>query len=379
MTSPFVLAVYDKDYNPQDWVGSPLRLEVTARFNAADSLTLTVENDDEQVGVLTAPGSRLTCHYRHDPTDPLNPKYLTSGAFVERRGSGALAGVREFELLSDFAYVMGIAGWPNPAGDASEQGDEEAYYTVSGPAETVVKTLVSVNATRLGMPVTCAPDLGRGADIEVSVRFHPLADRLFPAVTQAGIGVTVRQVGAGLVVDCYEPNVLTDALTEASGVVVGGSFTVTAPTITRVVALGGGVGVDRAVIDVVDADLENDWGMVLEARVDARDTVDPAVMASRAAAKLAEGAPRASVSAELAETDDFRCFVTVNLGDSVPILMVDAPPITDTVTEATLTYDADDGLLVKPRVGAALTTYDQITAAAIEAVAARTRDQDVRS
>lgn len=375
---PFRISVFDKAFNPQDWVGAPDELECTVRLNAASDLSFTVADDDDQVGVLTEQGSRVVVEYAHDPDDPLSPMHLVSGLVAERSGDSA-PGTRTFAVLDDWAYVMGLLGVPNPAGSITQQGDEDAYYTVTGPAETVVKTHVAAAAGFWGVPVTVAPDLGRGASISVAVRMHPLMDRLFPAVTLAGLRVTVQQSGAGLVVDVVEPETLTTPLTEASGVVQSGRFTTQPPTITQVIAGGGGEGIARVFVQEIDAAAETAWGIVRPAFLDARDTTDTGVLTARAQERLAEGAATAGVSAALAETDDFRFGVTVNVGDTAEIHLVGAPPITDRVTEAHLSWTADDGLTVTPHVGEVATTFADLVTAAVQQVAAKTRDQDARS
>jgi hypothetical protein len=376
---PFRITVLDVNGDPQDWVGAPLEVHATIRAAQASIASIELDSDDEQVGVLTAAGSACVLEYAYDPLDPDAWLFLVSGIVGERTGESSAAGTRTFEVLDDWAYVMGIVGVPNPAGGIADQGDDEAYYTVTGPAETVVKTHVAAAAAWHGIPVTIAPDLGRGDTITVAVRMHKLADRLFPAVTQAGIGVSVQRVDGELVLDCYEPAVLTEPLTEASGVVLSGKFNAQPPTVTRVIVGGGGEGTARTFLLVVNTAVEAAWGIVLASFVDARDTSDPAVMTARAWEVLNEGAPRSGLAAELAETDDFRVGVTVNVGDVVPVQLTGAPLITDTVTEAVWDWTADEGLVVTPHVGEVAGTFEELAAAAVAQIAARTRDQDARS
>lgn len=376
---PFRISVFDKDFNPLDWAGAPVELRCNLRLNAASTAVFTLDADDPQVGVLTAEGARVVVEYFHDPEDPWNPMVLLSGMVGERTGESSTAGTRTFEVWDDWAYVMGLVGVPNPAGDITQQGDETAYFTLTGPAETVVKGHVDAVAGWYDVPVTTSADLERGDDVSVAVRMHPLADRLFPAVTQAGVRVTAVQSGAGIVVDCVEPDVVDFPLTEASGVVQAGAFDAEPPTITRVLIGGGGEGTARVFVVEVNTAVEAAWGVVLPIFVDARDTTDPAVLTARAWEKLNEGAPKSRVTAALAETDDFRFGVTVNLGDEVEVALDGAPPITDRVTEVELTWTTRGGLVVTPRVGEVNTTFPELVTAALEQVARRTRDQDARS
>jgi hypothetical protein len=378
--APFRISIYDASYAPQDWAGAPLEVHGIPRFNAPSLGSFVLDADDEQVPILTEPGTRCVLEYRYDPLNPNAWLYVVSGLVGERKGESGPEGTRTFEVLDDWQYVMSLIGVPNPAGDVDHQGDDGDYYILNGPAETVVKGHIAAAAAWHGIPITIAPDLGRGDTIRIKVRMHKLADRLFPAVTQAGIGVTVRQIDGELVVDCYEPTVHTEALTEASGVVVGGEFVAQPPTVTRVIVGGGGTGTSRVFKLVVNAPVEAEWGVRLPVFVDARDTTDPVVLTARAWEVLREGAPRVGVSAELAETDDFRFGVAVNVGDVVPIELEGMPePVTDTVTEAPIDWTADGGLVVTPHVGEVTATFEELAAAALERIAARTRDQDARS
>jgi hypothetical protein len=379
VSSPFRISVYDKDYDPQDWVGAPLELHATLRDDEPSILALVLDDDDEQVVPLTTTGARLVVEYQADPTDPDEWVHVISGLVSERTGQTGIAGTRTFEVWDDRDYVLSIKGWPNPAGTIAEQGDEAAYDTRTGPAETVVKGFVTANATRLGLPITCATDLARGDDVEIAMRNHPLKDRLFPAVTQAGVLVTARQSGAGIVVDCFEPPTYPATLTEASGVVQSGSFSVAAPTVTRVVVGGAGEGTARMFVERINAALESEWGVIVEGFVDARNSTTEAGLNKHGDRALAEGGAKAGVSAVLSETEDFRYGVAFNLGDIVSVQLDGAPVISDRVREVQIDWTASGGLLIEPRVGEVATTARAITNAAIRQLAARTRDQDVRS
>lgn len=350
--APIVVSVYDRDFTPNDWIPAPVRVEATIAHNEVGTAVLVLDGDDEQVDVLTEPGARVVIEYRYDPLNPTARMPLVSGLVMARRGEAAGAQTRTFDVVDWFSILRWLLGWPNPSGTITQQGDDEAYYTLTGPAETVIKGLVAANLSRVGVPLTIAPDLGRGAVITVSVRNHPIYDRAFPAVDLAGIGVTIRQQGAGLVLDCYEPSEYEYPLTEASGVVVDGSFELTGPTATRAVVMGQGEGTARIMAEVIDHDLEAEWGVAIAIAVDARNNDgDPAALAADGWEALAEHAPKATVSAVLAETDEFRLGVAVNLGDRLPVQLNNAPPIVERLRSATIVWDAEAGLEVTPIVG----------------------------
>lgn len=373
------ISLYSKTFQPLDWVGAPLKVTSVARFNAASSCTFSVDADDEHVPVLMEPGTRAVVEYFYDDADPEARVFLLSGMLKALEGDTTGAQTRSFTVEDDWAGLFGtLLGWPNPAGTIAQQGEEDAYWRRTGPAETVVKAAVAANASRYVPAVTVAPNLARGASIEASMRFHPLGDRLFPAVDLVGgIGVTVRQSGAGVRVDCFTPSTLDVVLTEESGIVDAGTFSITAPTVTRVIALGSGEGTARVVRQKIDAAAETAWGIRREAVIDARDTADPVLMDKRIDEALLAGASTASVSAVLSETEDWRFPTAFALGDRVSIQLNGAPPITDVVREVSIEWTPDAGLLVTPKVGNVENSAVAKITKAIRQVGAAQRNQRV--
>ena len=367
MSAALRFVVYDVDDVRRRWVSAPLGVRCVHLHNDPSTATLTLDADDDLVPILRAAGTRCAVEYRPATQDAW--QRLWTGPVTERSGEGPeVTATAAFEVRDDLELLWGVLGWPNPAGDETEQGDEDATYTVTGPAETVLKTLVAANLGRYpALPLTVATDLARGDTITVAVRMQPLADVLFPALTQAGLGVSIVQPDddPGLVLDVYEGTTHATTMTEASGVITGGAWVVTPPTVTRVVVGAAGAGTARVFRTFIDTALEAAWGpkYVREVFVDAADVAvdDPDrddKLAERAAQALAEGAPTASVDCELAETDRFRYLGAVNLGDTVPVQLAGSPPLTATVTGAVLELTAGDGLVVAVQLG---TPTDQLT------------------
>lgn len=395
---PLVLSLYDGAFNPVDWITEPTRVEAVVDFrgDVPGWLTFDLDGDDEVVDLLADPAEqmRVVLEYRYDPQNPRALKYLLGGLVTVRAGDTSAVQTRTFDVLDYSADVLGILGWPNPNGATIEQqGAASEYFTRSGPAESVLKYLVAANLPYVDLPVTIAPDLGRGGNISVKVRMHPLVDRLFPAVTRAGIGVTVQQVGAGLVLDCYEPATYVEELTEASGVVVGGSYSITRPTASRAVVMGQGEGTARVMAFVVDEVREAEYGYCGIVSVDARNSeVDQELLAAGDAATIAayraqlevegreallEHAAKASVAAALAETDEFRFMVKVGLGDPVLVVLNGVRGIEDRVLSARFLYDAETGFTIEPSVGERADDPDEQMIDALADVSREQRDRNV--
>lgn len=342
--SPFELTVYDAGFNRRGWVGAPTSVEFVPRHNAVGHCKITVDARHPRVPDLVTPGCRMAIRYGDDTQ------------MTGRVGHIAGTGPRAQETVTvtvedDFRLLTRLLGWPNPAGTLAQQGAAAAYDTITGPAETVVKTLVQRNAGRSVPPVQVAASAGRGSQVQASVRMHPIADRVLTAVDAAGIGVTVIQSGTSLVVDCYEPPLLPRVLSEEGGQVVDWSWTLAGPSATRVVVGGQGEGTAREFVSVVDSAREAEWGETIEVFRDARDSDDPAVLAQRGEETLAEGAPTTGLSLTLAESRGMRYGTHVRVGDRVTTSIAPGADVTDVLREARIVWTVDAGLHVTPVVG----------------------------
>lgn len=342
---PFTISIYDKNFNFKAFVGDPISLVVTPRFNETGTGVLVVETDHHAAPYLVADGARIVIELRGN--------FLLSGKIHRRDAEGpSVDGTLTAYFKDDFRLLHNILGYPVPGAGLSSQTVEYAKYT--GKAETILKDAVMANmVNRLGLPVTVAADLGRGSTITdgVKLRFHPLYERLFPAVERAGLGVTFRQSGAGIVCDVYTPPVFAPILTEESGVVQSWSWSGVDPSATHVVAGGQGDGTARVFRDARDSALETAHNDVVEVFQDARDADTAAVVTTRAQEGLVEGTDRAGFSIQLSETDHFqygKAGLVVGAQVTVGIGLVTR---TDILREVTLSYIRDEGLVTTPTVG----------------------------
>jgi len=368
MDCPFRISVFDKTFAPKGWVGDPLALTARPQHNGLGTVELTVASSHRRLPNLVAKGARLVVEY--------DGEHLLSGPVRLKSGQGPLIdGTVTVVVQDDWRVLANVLGWPVPSAALTAQN--VAYDTRTAPAETVVKQVLSANAvTRLGLPITVAPDLGRGAAVSVSFRMHPLADRLLPAVDQAGIGITVRQQDAGLLVDVYEPADAVRLLSEASGVVQNWKWSAAGPTATRVVAGDQGEAASRSFTQTIDAAREDDWGDVIEVFQDARDTSDPAMVTARRLERLADGAPKNGLTVTLAETGTFRYGRAVRIGDQVALEVGPGVLVQDVLREAVLSWTRDDGLVVTPVVGDRSDDPDSVLARAVARIARGLRRQD---
>lgn len=264
--SVFRIEVFDKNRVFQCQIGNPESLEVTVRHNLVSTLKMTIPLGHVRLPKLMADGARLKVSFKGE--------HLISGPIVaDELDTDGVSGLYAVSVEDDFRVLREILGWAVPSAGIGSQGTAE-YRTYTGNAEGIVKTAVTENGvTRLGVPgLAVAPNLSRGAVVPggVAFRFHPLADILFPAVEDAGLGVTVKQVGASLVLDVYEPQTFPRTLSVKGRTLQQVTMSRTRPTASRAVVGGSGEGKARYFRQRTDGPLETLYGMRAETFVDDR-------------------------------------------------------------------------------------------------------------
>lgn len=363
--SDFEILLFDKDRVPLGPVAGYMSLSGTARFNDLSAATIEVHPSHKRAAQLQAPGSRVQILFRG--------RTLMTGKTVLAEGEGPGAGAYlSFEVQDDWRLFKNFLGWPVPGNAISAQTSE--YDIRTGNAESVVKALVTANVSaRSWYPVTVATDAGRGSSITVMLRFDYLADKLFPAVDLAGIGITAQMDPAtgNVVVDAFVPADRTATpLTAASRVIQKYKFGQQAPEVTRGVLGGQGEGTARAFRTFVDSSRESAWGDTIEAFRDARDTSDAAVWTKREAETLAEGAPKYWVEVTLAEAGKFRIGGPGGywLGDKVVADVGIIAPVTDVLRAVNFDVTTDGA-----KIGATIGTKNDAESATMKAIATLTR------
>lgn len=343
MDSPFELTIYDKAFQRTGWVGDAKSLHMTVRHNGQSSGAVRIAADSEAVECLSEQGARYVLAWRGE--------FLSSGAVRLASAEGSAA-QREltFQLSDDYRILTNTLGWQSPGSAiGSTPVTQPAEYDVrTGSAEAVLKGFVTANAvTRLGRPLTVATNLNRGSAITVQSRMDKLTDVLLPLIDQAGIGVTVRQVGAGLVLDCYTPETFPIDLSEAGGTLEDVAWDLVPPDVTRVVVQGPGDGVAREHVVRINAAAEALYGDVIEQATDARDVKaddvnKAALMQARGDEVLAAGAARSGFKLTLSDTETFRYGGDgVRVGDRIRAEISPGVVVEEILREATLTFNLD--------------------------------------
>jgi hypothetical protein len=146
--------------------------------------------------------------------------------------------------------------------------------------------------------------------------------------------------------------------------------------VTRTVIGGQGEGTAREFRVLTDTTLETAWGDKIEVFTDARDTAVTTEQDAAGAQALADGAPTAGLKLTFAETASFKYGTSVRVGDLVTTVLVPgAPPITDVLREAVLSWTVADGFSATPVVGDRSDDPNRTFARAISALAKAIRNQ----
>jgi hypothetical protein len=373
--SVFRIAVYDKNRVFQCQIGSPVSLEATVRHNLVSTLKMSVSLDHERLPELMADGARLKVSFKGE--------HLISGPVTtDELVTDGVSGLYTVTVEDDFRVLREILGWPVPTAAITAQNTAE-YRTYTGNAETIIKSAVSENGvTRMAVPgLTVAANLNRGATVPggVPFRMHPLADKLFPAIEDAGLGVTVQQNGTSLVLDVYAPQTFPRTLSVKGRTLQQATMTRTRPTASRAVIGGQGEGTARNFRQLTDTARETLYGMKAETFADARDDNTAAVMDARGQEVLTETGPKNGVSLTLAGTGIFQYGPGgFHVGDRVPVDIGNGVVITEVIRECTLKWVSPTYASVEPVVGEITNQPERITAKRIAQLAKGQRDQERR-
>ena len=376
--SVFRISVYDRDRKFRGQIGNPTSLSVTVRHNLVSTMSMTIPLSHDKFPELFADGARLVVKYRGE--------HLISGPVTaDETKTDGITGSYSVTVEDDFRVLREVLGWQVPTAAVTSQGAAE-YRTYTGNAETIVKNAVTENAvTRLAVPgLSVAPNLNRGSVVPggVSFRMHRLDDKLLPAIEDAGIGVSVKQVGSGLVLDVYEPATYPRALSVKGRTLKEATLTRTRPTASRVIVGGQGEGILRNFRQVTDTARESLYGMRAEVFRDARDAQDEdaaTVMDARGQETLTEEGPKNGIKLTLAGAGIFQYGPGgFHVGDRLPVKITDDITVTEVIRECTLQWVSPTYASVAPAVGDLPNQPERITAQRIAALARAKRDQEKR-
>jgi hypothetical protein len=346
------IGLFDKTGARLGWLNDATGVQAIWRYNKRGTLTFTVPGDHIRAEALVTPGARVCLAY--SPPEGTTTYYLSGRVDTVQAQGPTFGSTLVVTVLAD--WIDTVLAWPVPANVITNQNVE--YYRATGPAETVLKNLITANAvTRLGEPWTVAASLGRGNTVTVAARYALLSDVL-GGMLDPGVGLSmIRYPGDATVsVDVYEPvDRSSRVMSESTGAITQWSATIGGPSVTRGIVGMDGEGTARAMtqttVPPAHTATEIAYGYVIESFVDARDVATTGEGLERGAAAVEEGSPTISITATLAETPFWQVGRSINLGDIVTVEPIPGLVSVERVTEIELTYTTDNGLLVAPKVG----------------------------
>lgn len=259
-------------------------------------------------------------------------------------GGDATDATFTFSGEDDNALIAARDVYPDPT-RAGEAQTAAAYYVRKGPAETVIRDMIHANAGPGAIAVrrvdgfTVAASQGRGSQVSTNLRFKNLLETSRSLARSGGVTFSaVQEEDSRIVLRFREPRDLARRVrfTRNNGGLAGGSWSITAPTVTSVLVAGQGQGTERTIKEhLVDPGA---WGLRLEQFADRRDTDDPDELEQAGTETLAEGAAGASASVEVNETPGLRFGTDFLLGDTV-LVDFGRAQITEPARAVDLTWD----------------------------------------
>lgn len=329
-------------------------LECTVILRDADIGTWTVKVQDDDLSRRVDAGWRVLIVEGGET--------ISSGRVVTF-GGDATDESFTFSGEDDLALVAARDVYPDPTRGGEAQ-TEAAYYVRKGPAESIIRDMVHANAgtgaiaSRRVDGFTVTSSEGRGAQVSTNLRFKNLLETSRTLARSGGVTFTaVQEQDSRIVMRFREPQDRSRRVrfTRNNGGLDGGTWEVTAPTVTSVLVAGQGQGADRTIKEyLVDP---GDWRLRQELFQDRRDTDDPAELEQAGTDTLAEGAASASATVDVNETPGLRYGTDFLLGDRV-LVDFGRAKITEPVRAVELAYDGF-GRTAKLTLGDHATDEDQ--------------------
>lgn len=395
MTSPKIhVFIRDADNTLIGEIDDYIDLQVNVKYNDVGSWTMTIPASSAKVNLLRElynPDGGV--YITRDTT------VLISGpirAFTWEKSQGNGAGVIKISGPDDTMCLAGRIIYPNPAAIPASQGTTYWYTVASTPTETIMRTLVNLNAgpgallVRQVPTLSLAPDLSRGASQKSpKYRFDNLLEALqtLSTLSRAGgdrktdLGFRVQQAGAHIQFQVYQGADLSskirfrfenDNITEAS-------YTVTAPK-TSYVILGAGKITDPLTASAVAAGLVDytnsgpyypfrSEAFIDVGEINPSETDASAQLAQKAADVFESGVGQVVASVTPLDTTWAAFGRDYYVGDYVTVQL---PYITfvERIREVTLTYSASAGEAISTSIGTvdAKTAYKEGTSSLVKYV-----------
>lgn len=340
---------YTKDRVRAGSIGAASSVNCTLVRNAVDGATFEVPLASPQLGVLLERGTRVRI------LDDDSGDALMSGVINKRSASGPDGQSMTCDVEGDWTIFNDILAWPVPANPITNQNVE--YRTVTGPLETVLKTVIQENLTRLGLNTkyTVEPTQGRGPNVTVKWRFHSIAERILGLLNSNRVSLEAIMQDNGIIHLTYrEAQTVRRTIGIESGILTKWEWEDTGPEETRHVIGANGEGTARRLRQVIGTPRETLWGMIKERFIDARDieeTEPDAALTDRGNEQLEETAEKTGLVLNLISTPAFQYGTDYHIGDKVTVSTgSELGTFTDYLTTVTVSWTHTGGKTFTPSI-----------------------------
>lgn len=268
------------------------------------------------------------------------------------------------QFNSHLDYLAGMITLPSPNRALTSQ-TVRPYYKETGPAETVIADMVRSHVGQNARvenrePIHVEPSQGRGNTVTVNSRFKNLLEE---AQALAGVGgVQFRSwidEDAGLIrFGLREPvdRSLSVELSEDDGTLEKFSYSLEAPSASRVLVAGQGEGTSR-MLRLVEHD-QTDWDVKTLLFQDRRDTEEETELIQAGEDTLADHVAKTAITIDTRMLGKRRFGVDYFVGDIISVQLTNDVTIIDPLQRLELSWDAT-GTTYKVSVGPYLEEPDE--------------------
>lgn len=310
------------------------------RCNGVHDWTLTVNGNDDMWRRF-AEGWSVEIQ---DTDQPRNPVTLLSGYMTgweydyddrSRTRTVTVTGVSDMDLLGRSLTI------PTPATPTGQS----AAWTGHGPAETVIRRLISEQvgpdapADYRDPLLVLGEDRGRGDNVSVSSRFKTLLEEVQAQLTAGGLILDIQHDERTRRVAFRVGRDLSRSirLTRLNGGVGGVTIKHSAPTVTEAIAGGAGEGAARVLYrQAVDP---GEWGQRSTVFLDKGSSAGSEELQQAVKTELDEGVATSSAVFEARDIDGKRFGRDFLLGDTITVSTEDGLRVSEPVQIAEVSWD----------------------------------------
>ena len=337
-------------FTPADLVGTTFVL----RFNNVGAWEMKLPSGHPLGELLRQPGYGLVVT---GPDGTVIMSGPTTGARLEQttdniQGDWAISGASDDLILSErLAY-------PTPT-SADVTAQTLPYDIREDVAETVLKGYVNANlgpsAPVARQALTVEADSARGENVYGSARFHNIQELLYDIAQVGQVGYQVKQVGADLQFQVYEPEdkSLIVRMDLQNQKLSKTEYTYSSAKVTRAIVAGQGEAEVRKFVEVSNTDslaAETAWGRRIEMFKDSRNSeLDDALIQAGNEVLVDEGKTIVQMSVTPSDDQNMRFGVDWYLGDKVTVVVNDIEA-SAVVTEVGISIQGD-GVRIGATVG----------------------------